>query len=128
MLMVVDNDDDHEAGEAELEELNEKPQDLSEVNRKVQNVVWSPDGNMFAILYRRMLEVFDLKEEGGKPTFRTVLDYPTNTITWLNESTIIMGRQVAESLAKTQQQNALMEQMLKIKYVDQLHYKRMKRR
>ena len=35
-------------------------------------------------------EVFDLKEEGGKPTSRTVLDYPTNTITWLNESTIII--------------------------------------
>ena len=88
-----DDDEDDEAGEDEQIELNEKPQNLSEVNRKAQNVVWSPDGNMFVILYRRMLEVHDLKQilPGGKPAFRTVLDYPTNTITWLNESTLIVA-------------------------------------
>ena len=53
-----------EGGEDEQEEIKEiKDIDLSEFDRSPIDVKWeSQDGTKFAVLYNRMIDVFDLKD------------------------------------------------------------------
>ena len=85
-----DTESEHEQGEAEQEEL-ETAKNLSEVDRMPLDIKWSPDGKAFAILYRRMAEVYDLMQSDDKPVNRNVFDHVAVSFDWLSDDKLVVA-------------------------------------
>ena len=77
--------DGEEGGEDELLEVPLSKKDLSEADRQVMEVKWEPSKGMYyAILYRKMVEVFAVEEE--KPVSTAVFDIFASSMDFVGEN------------------------------------------
>lgn len=68
--------------------------DLNEQDRKPIAVKWEQSkGQIFAILYRRMIEVYDMTKAtaGDKPCSRTILDFATSSFDFINANQLLIS-------------------------------------
>ena len=91
-----DEDYGEEHGEDEMSELKADLtiKDLNEIDRKPIAVKWEQSkGQVFVILYRRMIEVFDMTTPGAgdKPCTRTILDFKATSFDFASDSALVVS-------------------------------------
>ena len=68
--------------------------DLKEQDREPIEIKWEPSmGTKYAILYRKMIEVFDVEDqtEGEKPCSFTIFDSVASSFDFISESQICVA-------------------------------------
>lgn len=95
---IVENpDEDEEDGEDELDEDQERLKSLSESERKAISVKWwtHEESGVFAVLYRRMLEVYDMNGVGSSdvPCSRTIFDRETTSFEFISKDAVVVADQ-----------------------------------
>ena len=92
-------DEDEENGEDEMEEDEDdelqRAKKLTDYERKAIQVKWwnEEDSSIFAILYRRMLEVYDMSCKGSTdvPCSRTVLDREATSFDFITKDALVIA-------------------------------------
>lgn len=96
---IVENPDaeDDEEGEAEIDEDVEKAKSLTDHERKAIAVKWwqHEESSIFAVLYRRMLEVYDMSGKGSSdiPCSRTVFDREATSFDFIGKDAVVVADQ-----------------------------------